>query len=672
MAAARITRKGLLQGGGLAMIRALIASGPVAGLSAGSGRAEPDVASLDTIDALRVWTGPAADSVLVLGFATPGDGGGGRLVRIGADTTSPDNGVTVFVDAAGRRWRRLDEGPIDVRWAGARCDGVTDDAKAVAAAASVGPIAFVAGTCLVGASITVGSAAAAWPGRIKVATGQTLTFAGGFAAPRWPVFLNATSGGGAIAFVLAAGPPDSGQAAQVGYPEWWGAVTFSRGVDNRAALDACVRACAVTRLAAGDYWIGDTWRVAASHRLIEGVGRDGDGQAPATRVLLDSPTRDVLMVGTDSRPAGGINAFVQYVDLRNITVVSAAAPAPPRSGVQGGPSCVRGQYILNCSFSEVYTKDGTNGFYFTGAVYSQLNDCASQRLSRGTERDNDYFIGCMLDGSTPIAANTGIASFYIRKYSVTGTTNDLVNHGVYAADGCTDMFIEAVETSGVQIGISLNGNPGAAYGSEDCKVFDCVLDQVERGVIVSRGGGTTAIVIQNCYIATAAASPGSIGILVESTPSHGVGQGGSVSLIGNQLISSGPGATGLAIRDSSGVESQGNILTDFESPILLSSSVGCRFADRISNPTRSARLGAVVLADSARSVIDCMVDGKPGAFPSGVDLQGRGNSVVEARMTGVDAGAMAGGAANKLVSDGVPVTAAGPFGNGSLAQGIMD
>lgn len=126
------------------------------------------------------------------------------------------------------------------------------------------------------------------------------------------------------------------------------------------------------------------------------------------------------------------------------------------------------------------------------------------------------------------------------------------------------------------------------------------------------------------------------------------------------------------MRNASGVESLGNILTDFATPIELTASIGCRFAHRISNPTRAATVAAVVLSDSRRAVIDCLIDGKPAAFPSGVKLRGGGNSLIEARMTGVEAAAVAGGAANKLVNDGAPVTAAGPFGSRSLAQGLMD
>jgi hypothetical protein len=457
-----------------------------------------------------------------------------------------------------------------------------------------------------------------------------------------------------------------------GQPEWFGAQAGDAQFDNRAALGACVALCPVTQLAEADYWVGGRWTVSTPHRTICGVGRNFDSATPGTRVLLASATEDVFMLGTDAQPPS-INDFVAFVDIRNITFMATVDPVPPPLAPlrQGGQACVRGQFIVNCSFARVYAINGTNGFYMTGAVYSEIGECAAQRLAPAARVPNDYYIGCMLDGTPNIGACTGIASMYIRKIVVTGGGNGVSNYGLYSLNGFTDMFIDSVETTAVQFGITLNGNPSStiAYGSEDCKVSACVLDQVQRGISFTGGNNRTAAVAMNNYIATAPSPPGSIAIAIDSTPLAQLG--GTISLIGNQMIGIGGGSTGIGISNSSGVESSGNIMTDLNNPIAISNGSQIRLADRISNPVQTADTAAVSLTGCTRVVIDCSADGKAGAFPVGIDLVGTGNTLVEARLTGMNAASITGGSANVLVDNAVPVGVVGPFGNTCLAQGII-
>lgn len=76
--------------------------------------------------------------VYFVGRDSIGDGGGGSL-RFLAGSTATANGITVYAVNGGRLVR---EGwsvfGIDVRWAGAKCDGVTDDTAAVQAAVDSG------------------------------------------------------------------------------------------------------------------------------------------------------------------------------------------------------------------------------------------------------------------------------------------------------------------------------------------------------------------------------------------------------------------------------------------------------------------------------------------------------------------------------------------------------
>lgn len=88
--------------------------------------------------AMRAYTGKAK-SVQITGYlatSTP-SGIAGLFTRDDSDTTSADNGVNVFVDALGRRWKRP-PGPIKVEWAGAK-EGEDCTAAVAAAIAACGP-----------------------------------------------------------------------------------------------------------------------------------------------------------------------------------------------------------------------------------------------------------------------------------------------------------------------------------------------------------------------------------------------------------------------------------------------------------------------------------------------------------------------------------------------------
>lgn len=96
--------------------------------------ADWDIATLR----LANWgSGAVPPQVMLKQNWVAGDGGG--MFRYDAgDTTTADNGGTVIVDAAGNRWKRQYDGPINIRWFGARGDGVTDDRAAFVAALAIG------------------------------------------------------------------------------------------------------------------------------------------------------------------------------------------------------------------------------------------------------------------------------------------------------------------------------------------------------------------------------------------------------------------------------------------------------------------------------------------------------------------------------------------------------
>lgn len=73
--------------------------------------------TMATVTALRANTIPSK-SINLAGYSAAGDGGGGTLVYDASDTTTTDNNCTVFVDANGRRYKRIVNKFINVSMCG--------------------------------------------------------------------------------------------------------------------------------------------------------------------------------------------------------------------------------------------------------------------------------------------------------------------------------------------------------------------------------------------------------------------------------------------------------------------------------------------------------------------------------------------------------------------------
>lgn len=91
-----------------------------------------------TIASLRALTSATETTTCnVANYATPGDQGGGTFVVDASDTTTADNGGTIIVDAAGRRWYRQYVDAIKPEWFGAKNDGTTDATIAISELAAI-------------------------------------------------------------------------------------------------------------------------------------------------------------------------------------------------------------------------------------------------------------------------------------------------------------------------------------------------------------------------------------------------------------------------------------------------------------------------------------------------------------------------------------------------------
>ena len=92
---------------------------------------------VNSVADLRALAPGAFRCAELLGYYAPGDGGGGEFYW-DASATEPNNGGTVIQPASNSptgRWKRSVEGPINVKWFGAKGDAITPDDATINAAA---------------------------------------------------------------------------------------------------------------------------------------------------------------------------------------------------------------------------------------------------------------------------------------------------------------------------------------------------------------------------------------------------------------------------------------------------------------------------------------------------------------------------------------------------------
>jgi hypothetical protein len=127
-------------------------NGSGADLVAGTIRVVTSIADLRTVGSA------GRNLVLVAGYYSAGDGGGGIYRLDAGDTTSADNGGTVIVGASNARWKLVHNGTTSVKQFGAKGDGVANDFGAIQAAidaTNTGTIFFPRGRYYSGSVISV-------------------------------------------------------------------------------------------------------------------------------------------------------------------------------------------------------------------------------------------------------------------------------------------------------------------------------------------------------------------------------------------------------------------------------------------------------------------------------------------------------------------------------------
>lgn len=449
----------------------------------------------------------------------------------------------------------------------------------------------------------------------------------------------------------------------VGRAEWFGARADTREVDCQPAIQAAVELCPTVQLGPGSYHVARRIQILRNGTRLIGAWITQTDQGPnvkATRIVGTSATETILQVGPDSATQPG--RLTETVQLADFTVVRATAPYMPTSGF-GSAIGIAMKWCVNCHVERVFSIDSGRGWFFSGTIENYIKTCAALRRRPGTDPANDHFIGFHLDYNAPLAANGGNASLYIDHCRAFGGFDRGVPPFVYSAGlrtdgGWVDLFINALETGTLRVGIDGHGDAVGAAGfrTENLSITNCVLDPgYDACIRLTTGNRASAVQISGNYCGV---SPQGASIVLADLA-------GSVSLTANQCIVGEVGGVGLAATNVNNLRSANNIFTKHRRPIRLERCTNFHVADSVKGIDAPNGEAAVALVGCARGTVACTVSGAAGVYGTGVELVGRGNSAVEVNGTGLA------GVARKLVSDGRAVTVAGPFGNGCLASGVM-
>ena len=453
-----------------------------------------------------------------------------------------------------------------------------------------------------------------------------------------------------------------------GYPEWFGAVSNSSSgsvpATNLTAFNACEALCPVINLRRADYWINDVWKINTRYCTVRGaVLSDGYDTGTGTRIISTNASANVIQIGPDSQPATP-SQFYRDITVENICARWGVSLTPPASGSES--TAVKAwlvQYVLNCQIKNCAAWEPIIGFYFYGAIYTKVDDCAVFR-SIAYGGTNDFFRGFWPQGA-PAILSGGNASLYINRSNVSiGASPALVDPtGLYINANFADIFVDYFETNAVSKGILVNGSGSTGdVGKLDLHIRNCTLDQCStRGIEVNALNAMSMVTITGGYIQVNDTGATSYGIAVRGSANNG-----SISIDGGTQILSGVGTTniGIYIGQQSNVKVGSSvIIEDFYTPIAIDGgSERCDIRATINNPnTGNGTSPAVIINNAVECYIAPSVDGAGTVFAQGVYSVGTllNRSTIDPTL--FNSTAISGGATNKVQVNSVAITAPGYY-----------
>ena len=451
--------------------------------------------------------------------------------------------------------------------------------------------------------------------------------------------------------------------------EWFGATADDSGGTaksaNVAAIHAALALCPVVLLKGADYYTNATIKHNYDNVELRGAGSKWNSTygARGTRLVLDNGTTQVLQVGPDSNP-GGIAVMMQGPRATGIYCTRSVAPSIPTSA----PGVLI-QYVREAYLEDVASNESVNAFVLVGTVHPILYRCVALRETAGTG-GTDAFKGFYMDGSSGIAAG-GNASAYLSHCHADDNRASKVNSiGFYADVKFTDCFWSHCETVSCAVGMEVNGNDAASndLGNTDMTIIHPVNDAFATyGIYIHNLGYSGSVSISEPYCGAASGATSAIQISSNA--------GGAVTISGGQLVMGASTATeGIVIDGSNGVSVLGTIILENggnDGAVVLNVASNCRIMPTVLNKVVSGGPAVQLIGASTANYIAPVVLGKASGVTYGIQVTGTTDARNEYNCSGIDSACVNGGSGNKLVRNGVQITAAFTLTDTNTTSGVM-
>ena len=625
------------------------------------------VPSLASIAALRALSAspPSTNAKFVQSYYSTTTTGGGLFWYNAADTTSSDNGGTIIVDAGSNRWYKAtpSSGQFSVRDFGAKGDGSTNDTTAITnAAAALSALIFPPGNYLMSGTNTISVAVQFLPGA-KITGTTTLNLNGPLTAGLQQIF------GSSVTVV------PSVAVNEVGYPEWFGAVTNNNGVDNTSAINACIVAFPVTQFQDAEYWHNTTINITTNYRTVQGVPsypyQGSVGTAEGTQIILNSATVSPQVLVGATGPTGGNTT---KIDIRVRDCMFVRGTAPTASGSTDPKGMLIGGTLFP-SIENVMVLDSCTDFYLNGNIQPNLYRTYAGRATAATNPGSDLFYGYFLNGSSGLSAAGGNASTYLTECKGGCGVSALTasgSVGIAFNSAGADTYLLRCELDTCTTGLQYVGSSGGSAnraGDADVFITDCIFDGFySYGIYLTNVANYGAIHINGGYAAPGSGASPTACIGINSC---GTSTGGNISINGFQGVGW-PAATtaGIYAQTSYGIQAVGNMWNDCGGGTVLTSVANSRFMDSYNSPAATNTVGAVSMTTCTRVYVAPVVTGASGIWTAGINMNSTGNQYCEANCTAIDIAACA--SSHKLLSNGTNITTAGTFNTNCLASGVVN